>query len=136
MTETYRSIDEWHEHRAEQHDEDDPYELKDTYLRIDLGDGEMYAVVADVVAQHRAAEIAEKKRDGDSDEDRIESIATYQDIRDESMENPECLVKWATENLSWQTIENAAVRISPDGRGMDDRLAEADVDVEVSSADG
>ncbi len=84
------------------------------YLRVQMSDGTMFDIPAEIIAEHRAnyfeANSAEKLTyHSSSIQPRLRK-----EEKDFAMNNDETLIEWATNKMKWSELEHHAKKVEPE----------------------
>lgn len=84
------------------------------YVRVQMSDGSMYDIPAEIIAEHRA---------GYFEDNSAEKLAYHSSSvqprlivaeKEFAMNNDDILIEWASNKMTWKDVEPHARRVDPD----------------------
>lgn len=84
------------------------------YLRVQMSDGTMYDIPAEIIAEHRAGYFEDNSAEklayhSSSVQPRLRSAE-----KEFALNNDETLIEWASKKMNWSDIEPHAKKVEPE----------------------
>lgn len=84
------------------------------YLRVEMSDGTMYDIPAEVIAEHRAGYFEDNSAEKLSYHSSSVQPRLHHAEKEFAMNNDEILVEWASKNMKWSELEPHAKKVEPE----------------------
>lgn len=89
------------------------------FLRVQMSDGTMYDIPAEIIAEHRAAYFESNSAEKLAYHSSSVSPRLHSMEKDFALNNDEILVEWASRKMTWKDIEPHAVKVEPETNNND-----------------
>lgn len=81
------------------------------YLRVQMSDGTMYDIPAEVIAEHRASYFEDNSAEKLTYHSSITQPRLYRQEKEFALNNDEILIEWAEKKMKWKEIEPHAKKV-------------------------
>jgi len=89
------------------------------YLRVQMPDGTMYDIPAEIIAEHRAVFFEDNSAEKLSYHSSSVQPRLHHAEKEFAMNNDEILIEWASRKMKWKDIEAHARKVEPETNNND-----------------